>query len=197
MNRESNQVLFRAGAVSGLLLVCGVASSLSAGAASRSFFSCTDYHCDAGRVVTLRDWQWQRVRALFAGNASARAERESIRRAIALLEDMVGAMTGTWRDLAGNAAGAGRAGQLDCISESRNTTTYLQLLSADGLLEWHDVEERRDRHTMIFNTHWTAVIRERGSGDRYAVDSWYLDNGQPPEIQPLEAWLEGRRMDPE
>jgi hypothetical protein len=196
MNRESRQILFRTAAASALLL-CGVAASLTAGAASRTFSSCTDYHCDAVREVTLRDWQWQRVRALFAGNASARMERQSIRRAIALLEDMVGAMTGTWRDLAGNVAGAGRAGQLDCISESRNTTTYLRLLSDDGLLEWHDVEERRVRHTMIFNTHWSAVIRERGSGERYAVDSWYLDNGQPPEIQPLEAWLEGRRMESE
>ena len=195
MNHSGRQTPNRAAAVSALLLLCAVAASPGAGAASRTFFSCTDYHCDAGREVTLRDWQWQRVRALFAGNRTARAERDSIRRAIALLEDMVGAMTGTWRDLAGNVAGAGQAGQLDCISESRNTTTYLRLLSEDGLLEWHAVEARRARHTMIFNTHWTAVIRERGSGDRYAVDSWFLDNGQPPAIQPLDAWLEGGRME--
>ena len=89
-------------------------------------------------------------------------------------------------------AGAGQPGQLDCISESRNTTTYLRLLEAEGLLQWHTVEERQVRHPLIFNVHWSAVIRERTSGERFAVDSWFLDNGKPPFIQPLEDWLSGR-----
>jgi len=156
------------------------------------FFVCTDYHCDTGRMVTLLPEDWQAVRALFVPNASASEERQSIRRAIALLERRVGDMTGTWRDLAGNVAGAGKPGQLDCISESKNTTTYLNLMARDGLLTNHSVEERRVRRPLIFDVHWSAVIREAGTGQRFAVDSWFLDNGQPPRIQPLEEWLSGK-----
>ena len=104
----------------------------------------------------------------------------------------MGQLTGTWRDLAKNVKGAGQPGQLDCISESMNTTTYLQQLSDAGLLRWHGVEERRVRHPLIFNVHWTAVIRDDTTGIRYAVDSWFLDNGEPPFIQPLDQWLSGR-----
>jgi hypothetical protein len=131
------------------------------------------------------------VRALFARNASASEERQSIRRAIALLETRVGDITGTWHDRAGNVAGAGKPGQLDCISESKNTATYLKLMAKDGLLAKHSVEARRVRRPWIFDAHWSAVIREAGTGQRFAVDSWFLDNGQPPRIQPLEEWLSG------
>ncbi len=159
------------------------------------FYSCTDYHCDEGETVSLSAAQWQEIRALFATTSNAQEERQQIRKAIALLETQVGAITGTSRDLAKNVAGAGLPGQLDCISESKNTTTYLRLMDADGLLHWHTVEERRLRHPWILDLHWSAVIRDTDTGQRYAVDSWFLDNGQPPYIQPLEQWLSGRAFD--
>jgi hypothetical protein len=159
------------------------------------FFSCTDYHCDEREIVTLSDDQWHRVVSLFLSTESPADEREQIRRAIALLETLVGEITGTWRDLAKNVAGAGQPGQLDCISESKNTTSYLQLLSRGSLIRWHDVEERAIRHPWILDLHWSAVIRDRNTGMRYAVDSWFLDNGQPPFIQALDEWLSGQRFD--
>ena len=157
------------------------------------FPSCTDYHCDQSEMVTLNASEWQKVRDLFAPGVSAAQERENIRQAIALLERQVGVITGTWRDLAGNVTGAGKPGQLDCISESKNTTTYLKLLFDSGLLKHHDIEARQVRRPLILNVHWSAVIRERRTGRRFAVDSWFLDNGQPPLVQPLEDWLSGRR----
>jgi hypothetical protein len=175
-------------------LACSVAS---ASPVRQPFFSCTDYHCDTGRMVTLTDSQWREVRDIFAIDTSPSQEREEIRRAIALLEQKVGAITGTWRDLGGNVAGAGEPGQLDCISESKNTTTYLQLMSDDGLLKWHAVEPREVRHPFIFDVHWSAVIRDRTDGKRFVVDSWFLDNGQPPYVQPLEDWLDGKHFDAE
>ncbi len=159
------------------------------------FFSCTDYHCDEGKTVTLSERQWGQVVALFQPAASPAEEREQIRHAIALLESQVGQITGTWRDLGKNVPGAGLPGQLDCISESKNTTTYLRLLSDQGLLLWHEVEERESRNPWILDVHWSAVIRDRSTGERFAVDSWFLDNGQPPYIQPLEQWMSGVRLD--
>jgi len=157
------------------------------------FDSCVDFHCDETRTVTLDSGHWQAVRGLFAGETSPAGERERIRQAIALLEREVGMIIGTLSDMARNIKGAGY--QLDCISESKNTTTYLQLLFNDGLLKWHEINERQVRYPLIFDTHWTAVILDRNSGQRYAVDSWFLDNGEPPYIQPLEDWLSGRRID--
>ena len=147
------------------------------------------------QTVQLSEAQWQSVRELFDDTSSAAEERQQLRRAIARLEQEVGAITGTWRDLAKNVAGAGLPGQLDCIAESKNTTTYLQLLSDAGLLKWHRVEARAVRHPLIFNVHWSAVIRETHSDQQYAVDSWFLENGQPPYIQPLDAWKSGWNFD--
>jgi hypothetical protein len=178
-----------------LYLCCFPAATVIASSGQQDFFSCTDYHCDTGQMVTLTASQWQSIRKLFDADASPVKERENIRQAIARLENIVGAITGTWRDLAGNVAGAGQAGQLDCISESKNTSTYLQLMFDDGLLRFHGVEERQVRHPLIFNTHWTAVIIDRSNGERFAVDSWFRDNGQPPDIQPLSDWLSGREME--
>lgn len=161
----------------------------------RAFSVCTDYHCNNSETVILTSLQWATVVELFARDASPADERENIRLAIALLETNVGAVTGTWRDLGGNFAGSGLPGQLDCIAESRNTTTYLHLLTDAGLLMYHGVEPREVRQPWIFDVHWAAVIRDRVSGERFAVDSWFLDNGQPPSIQPLDDWLSGRRVD--
>lgn len=144
--------------------------------------------------MSLDDRQWRAIRLLFSETATPAEERRQIRRAIALFEKEVGQLTGTWRDLAKNVAGAGQPGQLDCISESKNTTTYLQLLGNGGLLRWHTVQAREVRHPLIFNVHWTAVIRDESTGIRYAVDSWFLDNGQPPYIQPLDQWRSGRSV---
>ncbi len=164
-------------------------------AAPAPFFSCTDYHCDEGQTVRLSDRQWQSVRTLFSEPAtSPEDEREQIRAAIAMLESEVGRITGTWRDLGKNAAGAGQPGQLDCISESKNTTTYLRLLETDELLKWHTVEEREVRTLLVFS-HWSAVIRDLQSDQRYVVDSWFLDNGEPPYIQTLADWKSRRRFD--
>jgi len=178
-----------------LWLCCLPAATVIASSGLKTFFSCTDYHCDTGKIVTLTASQWENIRHLFTADSSPTKERENIRQAIALLENMVGEITGTWRDLGGNVAGAGEPGQLDCISESKNTTTYLQLLFDDGLLKWHVIEERQVRHPLIFNTHWTAVILDLSNGERFSVDSWFLDNGHPPAIQPLSDWLLGKSMD--
>jgi hypothetical protein len=176
-------------------ITCLLLATVTVAAAPPPFFSCTDYHCDEGQAVQLSEAQWQSVRELFDATSSAAEERQQLRRAIARLEQEVGVITGTWRDLAKNVDGAGLPGQLDCIAESKNTTTYLQLLSDAGLLKWHQVEARAVRHPLIFNVHWSAVIREKNSDQQYAVDSWFLENGQPPYIQPLETWKSGRNFD--
>ena len=178
-----------------LYLTCMYPPAVTPAPAPPPFYSCTDYHCDEGETVSLSTQQWSQVQVFFASVRTPAEERQQIRKAIALLELQVGGITGTSRDLAKNVTGAGQPGQLDCISESKNTTTYLQLLNNAGLLQWHTVEERELRHPWILDLHWAAIIRDKSTDQRYAVDSWFLDNGQPPYIQPLDLWLSGRAFD--
>lgn len=160
------------------------------------FNICYDHGCASLAWVTLSTEQWQRVRAVFSPPAdTAAGEREQIRIAVALLEDMVGAMTGTATDKGGNLAGWGKPGQMDCIDESTNTTIYLRLLQGDGLLRWHQAGDRVTRWTPLTWPHTTAVIEERSSQLRWAVDAWFLDNGEPPFVLPLQTWRDGWRPD--
>lgn len=173
-----------------LLVAIPVHSAQTAAPAFDGFPVCYNFECSRQQTVKFDAQQWQAIRVLFTPAAgSAADERAMIRRAIAQMEAFAGALTGT-SDIGGNVAGAGRPGQMDCIDESTNTTTYLTLLQQDGLLHWHAVRERAQRDKWIIDIHWTAVIRDTDSGQLYAVDSWFLDNGQPPYIQKLEDWLD-------
>lgn len=156
------------------------------------FQTCTDYHCDILQPVTLSPSHWQQIRALLPPQKSAKQEREQIGKAIAQLEQMVGKLNGTWRDLAENDGDGSDPGQLDCIAESLNTTTYLQLMEQDNLLKWHRAEPRQRRNPWLFDFHWTATLLDREAQQIYAVDSWFFENGQPPVIQPIDEWLSGQ-----
>lgn len=168
------------------------AGQLLAWQAPPTFEACTDYHCDILQPVTLHPDQWQKIRSLFPATRSAVEERQQIGAAIARFEQLVGEQTDNWRDLAENDGEGSESGQLDCIAESLNTTTYLRLIERDNLLKWHQVEERRRRNPWLFNIHWTATIKEINTRQRYAVDSWFFANGQAPVIQPLDTWLAGQ-----
>lgn len=153
------------------------------------FQACTDFHCDIVEPVSIADQEWQKIRNLFSSPPSASDERRQIRQAIADIETLVGRQIGTSRDLAKNGGDGEERGQLDCIAESKNTTTYLKLMEQDGLLRWHSVKERKLRVTWIVNYHWTAVVEQISDGSEYAIDSWVLKNGEPPIVQPLESWM--------
>jgi len=156
------------------------------------FNICYDHGCSSLAWVKLSAEQWEQVRLVFAITAEAAArEREQIRAGIALLERIVGAMTGTADDKGGNWKGVGLPGQMDCIDESTNTTIYLRMLQKYGLMRWHNVADRVTRWSAFSWPHTTAVIRERDSRNLWAVDSWFLDNGKPPFVLPLETWKSG------
>lgn len=158
-----------------------------------NFSLCYDHHCAALDTLSLAPQEWQSVSRLFARQSSNPAvERKQIAQAIARLEQISGGHTGTANDKGGDLKGLGQDGQMDCIDESINTTTYLRMLEGSGLMRWHTVEDRATRGWFLQGwPHTTAVIRDKRSGQLYAVDSWFLDNGKPPFILPLEKWKDG------
>jgi hypothetical protein len=140
--------------------------------------------------TALDDAEWQSVVMLFAVPVNdAEEERARISQAIGLLEQIVGYKTGTSEDKAGTFDNSEYTGQLDCNDEAINTTTYLRLLKQHGYLILHEIEDMRTRN-FFFNgwPHTTAVIHEIASGERFAVDSWFYDNGYPATIVPFKLW---------
>jgi hypothetical protein len=171
-----------------------VAWPLLSFASSHQVTVCLDYGCDYTRSTDIRAHEWRLVEEILSEVDSADAERVALAEAIGELEQIVGGKVGTAEDAPRNATPDTRIiGQLDCIAESINTERYLQLLATSELLRHHRVVGREVRHRWVFDTHWTAVIEEIDSGERFAVDSWHRRNGEPAAIQRLSAW---RRADP-
>jgi len=157
------------------------------------FSVCHDHGCLNLAYASLEPAQWEKVKTLFQpAPKTASEERQRLGQAIALLETFAGELTGTANDKGANLRGLGEPGQMDCIDESINTSLYLTLLQKQGLMRLHRVEDRATRGWLLFGwPHTAAVIQEIASSALWAVDSWFLDNGQPPFILPLDQWRDG------
>jgi hypothetical protein len=142
--------------------------------------------------VSLPPAEWQQVRDLFVPAApDAIGERRQIARAIGRLEILAGRQAGTLDDAAGMGVHWDADGQLDCVDEATNTTQYLHMLAADGLLHWHQVGAPVNRARLGLWPSNTATILETATGRRFAVDSYFLANGEPASVLPLDTWLAG------
>jgi hypothetical protein len=128
-------------------------------------------------------------------SSNAAEERARLGRAIALFEIKVGVAIGTGNDryAATTFNKNNDPGQLDCIDETVNTTTYLRLLSGLGLMKFHVVGDAAQRGSIsgfAFNDFVTntAVIVDRKTGAQFAIDSYFYANGREPKIMPLAEW---------
>ncbi|MGH6882665.1 hypothetical protein [Hypericibacter sp.] len=152
---------------------------------------CHGSNCRIETAVRLDGNDWNSVRALFEPPATtASAERQRIANAIGLMERLVAPQAGTAKDVGRNLAVVDQAGQLDCVDEAVNSSTYLHLIESAGLLRFHAVETPAHRGGVIL-AHNTAVVRDLATDQRYAVDSWFYDNGAPAVVLPLQTWLNG------
>ena len=156
---------------------------------------CFHHGCAQVKRVSLSDEHWRRLSSYFTPPASSPAdEREQIRKAIAEMERIAGALAGTSGDLAGDLGGFSTLEpQMDCVDESSNTTTYLTLFEQEKLLRWHKVEPVTRRGFFIVGgwPHFSALIRDAATGQQWVVDSWFRDNGVYPDIIELETWKDG------
>ena len=154
------------------------------------FEVCHSGGCAESNQLSIDDAEWRAVVQIFSAKATNAAdERIQISKAIGEVERIVGAKNGTSTDLAGTFDSGNTPGQLDCNDEAINTTTYMRLLKANGLVQLHEIEDTRTRN--FFFTGWphsTAVIRDIKTGERYAVDSWFYDNGHAATIVPFATW---------
>lgn len=151
---------------------------------------CQGGGCYEDDNTSLSEADWLTIQQVFSPLANnAEEERTKISLAVGALEEIVGKKIGTSGDLAGTFDNSNYKGQQDCNDEAINTTTYMRLLQQAGYLKFHTIEDTRTRN--FFFTGWphsTAVIHENATGARYAVDSWFYDNGHPATVVPFAVW---------
>ena len=180
-----------------LLLACPASV-----AAAEAIKVCYNYGCQAQAAVTYSEEQLAQVRALLGTAQTAADERQKLSLATGRLLGWAGQQTPISADRGGNWADDGVYGRMDCIDHSTTTTTFLRLLERRGALRFHRVLEPAQRGWMF--QHFSAQIEEIGPElmnaetehvRRFAVDSWYVDNGHPAPVIPLETWHEGSDPD--
>lgn len=157
------------------------------------FDICHAYGCQRVQRVEASDKLWKQIDKVFKGKTkSAAQERERIADSIGVFEQYVGALTGTDVDKHGTFIKHGEF-QQDCVDESTNTTVYLTLLQKRGYLKFHEITDVEARSPFKTGRWWhqTATVRDLETGQRYAVDSWFENNGYPAYIVPYEIWEEG------
>ncbi len=164
-----------------------------------NFTICYGYGCRDSARVQLSAAQWERVRGVFLPRPSdAIRERACIALAIGLMESMVGPLTGTDGDIGGSLQGAFRKNQMDCEDEAVNTCTYLVMMQDEGLITFHDIYKPTMRGFMVMGwPHVATVLKDKQTGERFVVDSWFEDNGHPAHVVPYREWKSGWRPVPD
>ena len=153
---------------------------------------CHGFGCAYRTPILLRNADMAQIKKLFGPAAvkSAEAERKALATTMAWFERRVAAEAGTATAKA--RAGLGHAGdpsQFDCLDKTSNTVTVLVIVAEMGLLRHHVIDAPESRGFLIGGLpHTTAVVRERKSGQKWAVDGWTHDNGELPDVLPLEQW---------
>jgi len=159
-----------------------------------SFRECHGFACSSSSHVSLTRQEWAKVVAVFHPQAGdAKAERRRISQAVATMRLLVGAKTGTavhqWthkdREILPNMSDPT---QLDCIDESVNTWTYMTLMERGALFRFHQVAKLSNAGSLA-DPRNTAVLKEKKSGELYAIDPALVDAGVPPPVIPLASWM--------
>ncbi|MGE4278009.1 MAG: hypothetical protein AB7G62_00385 [Magnetospirillum sp.] len=167
-------------------------NSLSATAAldplAAPLLACSGTACRHLWLVALAPDDREDIRHLFEDVADSAQERRAIAQAIARIETSVGRQNGTWADDAGNRVSeTDDPSQLDCVSETANTRSYLQRLVQAGLISRHHVGRMVMRFTLILQ-HVASTIVDDDDGNEYVVDSWVGANGEEPSVETLSQW---------
>ena len=159
---------------------------------------CFNYGCVSRWPVAFEARRLRGVLLSLEKAASPEEERARLAVAVGDLYALAAEQTPIGRDRGGNYADEGAFGRMDCIDHSTTTTRFLRLLEQQGGLRWHRVLEPVRRVRGLIFQHYSASIEEvpgAGPARCFVVDSWFVDNGRPAVILPLEAWMEGEGPD--
>jgi hypothetical protein len=155
---------------------------------------CHGFGCVFRTQIGLGSGDRARMSQLMAaGRRSAEAERKAIALTEVWFEKRVAPETGTAKAKArsGGMMIGGDPTQFDCIDATANTTTLLVVLDQLGLLKYHQIDSPISRLFTGGGPHFTAVIKDKKSGQGWTVDPWTHDHGELPDVWPVERWKAG------
>jgi hypothetical protein len=162
---------------------------------------CHAYTCKMQTPYTFSQKDIAGIRAVMAkakrGDTPAE-ERRAVAYAIAYMDVTVGNALGI-KDRAGmQFTASGDPAQLDCVDVSTNTTSYLLVMQSNGMLKYHVVEGTMSKENLAkglvqlnpvkYWPHFSAVIKDKTTGQKWAVDRWPFDQGENPAVQRVEDW---------
>lgn len=151
---------------------------------------CFNYGCHNRAWITIEDADLAGLKDLFKDVATPLAERNAVVQAEQVLDAIAARTTPIAADKHENYYDNEGPGKRDCIDHSTTSTAYLQLMSRQGWLRFHDVGNIVVRHPAIFDYHRAALLLEGGRVP-YVVDGWFRDFGQPVVVMPLVRWEKG------
>ena len=166
--------------------------------ADEEFPICFNYGCAAEQTTVFSEQQLEWLHDIMSIADNAEQERALISLTLGRLYLWAGGQTPVVADRGGNLADDGQPGSMDCIDHSTTTTRFLLMMERHGALRFHRVLEVAKRG--VIWQHLSAQIEEIGPDlmhaetehiRRYAVDSWYVDNGQPAIVLPIDEWKDG------
>jgi hypothetical protein len=169
---------------------------------NNTVYVCHAYGCRKQTPFRFTDEDIAALKTLMAKTRKADTpaeERRAIAYAIGWMERRTGDVIGTKADRPGmDFSASGDPTQQDCVDEATNTTSYLIILQSHGLLKYHTVGIPMTKGDLLKATlqgdpvkywpHWTAVIQETKTGQRFAVDSWIYVQGENPAVVEVEKW---------
>jgi len=126
-------------------------------------------------------------------------ERRAVAYAVAWLEKKTGDIVGTKDDRPGmDLRASGDPTQQDCVDEATTTTSYLMFLASHNLIKHHTIGIPFSKGNLLkgilqgnavkYWPHWAAVLVEKETGQKWAVDSWIYANGENPAIVKVDEW---------
>ena len=162
---------------------------------------CHAYSCKMQDTYTFSKKDIAELAAIMARvkrNDSAYEERRAVAYAIASIDVKVGNKLGI-KDKAGmQFTSTGDPTQEDCVDVATNTTSYLLVLQSNGLIKQHVVSGTMSKENLAkgmatlnpvkYWPHFTAVLVENQTGQKYAFDRWPFDQGENPAVQKVEDW---------
>ena len=158
-----------------------------------SFDLCHGFGCKSSTAITLSEKDWDRVQApLKKKSKNAEDERKKIAKAISRMEKTVQQNSGMNADFGEARTFEKDYDQMDCLDETINTSRVLAFLDREGLIQYHSVANPVHRGYFLDGMwpHNSAAIEDKESGEVFAVDSYYFDNGEKVNIVPLKIWMD-------
>lgn len=168
---------------------------------------CFNYGCASEASAVFSEARLGLLQDSLSLASSPEQERALLALAMGRLYGWAGEQTPIHADRGGNYADEGAPGTMDCIDHSLTTERFLQLLDRRHMLRFHRLGGRIHRVRHLIMEHNAVAIdeinrevnREINSGGeataRYVVDSWYVDNGKPALVMPLQNWMDGEGPD--